>query len=658
MSTAPKIPDVTGRYGKEYTQLGREFQANAHRIGINGVSELIGAASAAARYYRQKQDEDTPDDRIYKIDTEKEIDRTLAKIGSDNRLNPENFDTAAEQKLDELLENVPDKHKQWFMEKYSERRNGYAHTVNINTEENKYNRQLEGFMQHSEELRAQAMNYAKQGNQAAYNETLAKWQENEEYMYNHGFMSIHSKISRLQDFTNGAIVEQQTGYAKQLFGNSGKLEAQIKSIENSGKYTPEQKKSILNSIKGEYSSWQAKNKVGNDELSATADFGIKAYNAGIEPKDFNAEETLQKLTDKGLMKKAAELQNAIKNKQVTATFAGLNPLQMDNSLREMKKNATTKEDLDLIKTLETLKDKAETQLNSDPLAFALDHGVVDSSGLDFNKPESVAARVQSAKIVQEKYSLPYAPLLTKAETKTLSNTLQRANAAERAAIVSTLAENFGDDAGSIFADIAPKNPEVAVAGKIYNSRPDVAVSIIEGKEIKEKEGGYAPTKNINLYNALGKVDSALSNFDTEDVANVKEAIIAQATYLNKKNNIFGEGDASSQSNVDEDTINQAITDVLGAQIVTMDKGLHWWGDNYNTVLPENASKSYFEDWIKGLKDSDIGKAYVGDYKVSTDTIKKEGEFRYNSRNTYMIFWNGEPVTNEAGEPIILQYGGK
>ena len=174
MNTAPKIPDVTGRYGKEYTQLGREFQANAHRIGINGVGELIGAASAAARYYRQKQDEDTPDDRIYKIDTEKEIDRTLAKIGSDNRLNPENFDTAAEQKLDELLENVPDKHKQWFMEKYSERRNGYAHTVNINTEENKYNRQLEGFMQRREELHEKTMNYAKQDNQTPYKETHAK----------------------------------------------------------------------------------------------------------------------------------------------------------------------------------------------------------------------------------------------------------------------------------------------------------------------------------------------------------------------------------------------------------------------------------------------------------------------------------------------------
>ena len=73
MNTAPKLPDVTGRYSKEYTQLGREFQANAHRIGINGAGGLLEAATAAARYYRQKTDEDTPDDRIYKIDTEKEI---------------------------------------------------------------------------------------------------------------------------------------------------------------------------------------------------------------------------------------------------------------------------------------------------------------------------------------------------------------------------------------------------------------------------------------------------------------------------------------------------------------------------------------------------------------------------------------------------------
>lgn len=655
--TTPKV-DVTGKFGATYSQLGRDFEAHAHRIGVNGLGGLIEAAGNAARFYRNEKNEDTPDDRIYKIDTEKEIDTVLAKIGSDNRLNPEGFDTAAEDKLNELLDKVPEKHQQWFMETYSQRRNGYFHTVNVNTEENKYNRQLEGFMQHSEELRAQAMNYAKQGNQAGYNETLNKWRENEEYMYSHGFMNIHTKISRLQDFTNNAIVEQQTGYAKQLFGNSDKLQSQIKSIENSSKYTPEQKKSIINSIKGEYSSWQAKNKVGNDELSAQADFGIKAYNDGIEPKDFNAEETMQNLLSKGLVKKAAELQNAVRNKEVTATFAGLNPLQMESTLRDMKKNAKTKEDLSLIKTLESLKDKAENQLANDPLAFALDHNVVDGGAIDFNKPESVASRVQTARVVQQKYGLSYTPLLTKAETKTLSNTLERANAPERAAIVSTLAENFGEEASSVFADIAPKNPEVAVAGKIYTDRPDVAISIIEGKEIKNKESGYAPTKNIDLYNAFGKLDSALSNFDTEDVANIKEAIIAQATYLNKKNDIYAEGNASTKSNIDEDTINQAITDVLGAEIVSMDKGLHWWGDNYNTVLPENTSKANFEDWIKGLKDSDIGKAYVGDNDLNAKKIREECEFRYNSRNTYMIFYNGQPVTNEAGEPIILQYGGK
>lgn len=655
---APKIPDITGKYGSTYNQLGRDFYVNTHRVGISGTGNLLEAVNNAARYYRQEKDEDTPDDRIYKIDTEKEIDKTLAKIGSDNRLDPDSFDTVAEEKLNEMLENVPEKHQQWFMEKYKERRNGYFHTVNINTEENHYNRQLEGFMQHAEELRAQAMNYASHGNQAEYNEALNKWRENEEYMYNHGFITINQKISRLQDFTDTAIVSQQTGYAKQLFGNSEKLDAQIKNIENSSKYTPEQKKSIINSIKGEFNTWQAKNKVGDDNLSSTADFGIKAYNAGIEPKGFNAEETMQSLISRGLTKKAKELQTAIRNKKVTSTFAGMNTLQMDNSLRELKKNATTKEDLDLIKTLENLKDKAETQITADPLAFALDHGVVDDETLDFNKPESVAARKTQAKIVQEKYGLSYTPLLTKAETKTLSNTLERSNAAERAAIVSTLAENFGDDASSVFADIAPKNPEVAVAGKIYNERPDIAVSILQGKEIKNQEGGFAPNKNIDLYNALGKMDSALSNFDTADVAAVKEAVIAQATYLNKKNNIYAKGDAVAKDAAKEDTINQAVTDVLGAEIVTMDKGLHWWGDNYETVLPENTSKNNFEYWIKNLKDSDIGKAYVGDYSINADTIKEECEFRYNDKNSYTLVYRGKTVVNTSGEPIILEYRGK
>ena len=655
--SAPKI-DVTGKYTSRYNQLGRDMQANMHHIGIRGTDGAIDALLNAVNFAGKVKNEDTPDDRLYKIEAEKDLDTTLAKIGSENRLDPDKFNELSEQKLSEMLENVPQKHQQWFQEKFKERRNGYLHTININTEENHYNRQFEGFMQHSEELRAKAMNYARQGNQAAYNQTLNEWQENEEYMYNHGFMSIHNKISRLQDFTDTAIVEHQTGYAKQLFTDSSKLDAQIKAITDSGKYTPEQKKSIINSIKGEYSSWQAKNKISNEELSKTADFGIKAYNAGIEPKDFDAEDTLQKLNAKGLVKKATELQTAIKNKKVTTTFAGLNPLQMESALRDMKKNATTKEDLDLIKTLESLKDTAEKELTTDPLAFAIDHGVVDDSGLDFNKSDSVAARKQAGKFVQEKYGLAYTPLLTKAETKTLSNTLARSNSSERAAIVSVLSDNFGEEANAIFADIAPKNPEVAVAGKIYGEHPEVAVSILQGKEIKDKEGGYAPNKNIDLYNALGKMDAALSNFDTADVAAVKEAVIAQATYLNKKNNIFEKGNASSQDMVDEDTINQAITDVLGAEIVTMDKGLHWWGSNYSTVLPENTSKNNFIDWIKNLNDKDIGKAYVGDYTINADTIKRECEFKYNASNSYTLTYNGQTVVKANGEPLILQYRGK
>lgn len=649
--TTPKV-DVTGKFGATYSQLGRDFEAHAHRISVDGLGGLIEAAGNAARFYRNEKNEDTPDDRIYKIDTEKEIDTVLAKIGSDNRLNPEGFDTAAEDKLNELLDKVPEKHQQWFMETYSQRRNGYFHTVNVNTEENKYNRQLEGFMQHSEELRAQAMNYAKQGNQAGYNETLNKWRENEEYMYSHGFMNIHTKISRLQDFTNNAIVEQQTGYAKQLFGNSDKLQLQIKSIENSSKYTPEQKKSIINSIKGEYSSWQAKNKVGNDELSAQADFGIKAYNDGIEPTDFNAEETMQNLLSKGLVKKAAELQNAVRNKEVTATFAGLNPLQMESTLRDMKKNAKTKEDLSLIKTLESLKDKAENQLANDPLAFALDHNVVDGGAIDFNKPESVASRVQTARVVQQKYGLSYTPLITKNEAIFFSNQIQNMQAPQKAQALANIYTGFGEDAKVIFNALAPKNPEFAQAAALYMNNPNAAINILEGMDIVKNQPEFTPSKTADFdseyYKKIGT--EVFSEMSPEWNEGIKKTIKADLAVQNKETGV-------TDRSFNSDNFNKAFAETIGEIVdIKMNDTGYLFKDSFKTVTPSGVSATDFENWWRGIDDEKLKDCYtMSGIDVDAQTLDGYGSAHFIGNGRYRVKIRGEYVYKD-GIPLILEYG--
>lgn len=650
------IPKINLTNQNSFSGVGGRFQAT-NTLRQSGVGEAMRralyAASQAANAYKEAK-ENSPEEKEYWIKQERLIDETFALNGKNNQTSPEAFKAQAVKDKEKLMKEIPDDKQEKFSLMYESKMNGYNHAVAVNRVNLDYNRQLETFISESDNLRTKAFNATLNGDSDGYAEALKNWQENEEYMYEHGFISIEKKINRLKDFTDGALIQQNLGKARKLFGNSEQLNSYLKNIDNSKSYSPEQKHSIKNSIVSDFNTWQATNRATGKEFSESADFGIKAYSMGIEPAGFDVDKTLERLKELGLNDKAQQLQNAYNLRQDMNSFSKLSLGQMSEELGNLRKNAKNEQDLARIKALETLSEQAAKDIDADPLAYAAAHGVVENDTISLTEPETISKRRQNGLVLQEKYGLDYTPVMTKTEIDGLSKTLKNANAETKTAIVGVLNENFGADADQIFQKISGENPELSVAAKIYQRNPQISQNIIAGMDISANEKQFAPNNDMALYNAFGKVDQALSNISSEDVAKVKAAIKANMAFKNKQNNLFTDGQAMNEDKLKY--AEEAIEEVLGGKIARQSG--NWWSGYSYVLLPENVSEDDWDDWKDGLTDKDVGDVYLEDKKVSAKTIKENGFFAYDDNGKYTVSLNGNYLRRANGEIAILEYRGR
>lgn len=650
------IPKINLTNQNSFSGVGGRFQAT-NTLRQSGVGEAMRralyAASQAANAYKEAK-ENSPEEKEYWIKQERLIDETFALNGKNNQTSPEAFKAQAAKDKEKLMKEIPDDKQEKFSLMYESKMNGYNHAVAVNRVNLDYNRQLETFISESDNLRTKAFNATLNGDSDGYAEALKNWQENEEYMYEHGFISIEKKINRLKDFTDGALIQQNLGKARKLFGNSEQLNSYLKNIDNSKSYSPEQKHSIKNSIVSDFNTWQATNRATGKEFSESADFGIKAYSMGIEPAGFDVDKTLERLKELGLNDKAQQLQNAYNLRQDMNSFSKLSLGQMSEELGNLRKNAKNEQDLARIKALETLSEQAAKDIAADPLAYAAAHGVVENDTISLTEPETISKRRQNGLVLQEKYGLDYTPVMTKTEIDGLSKTLKSANAETKTAIVGALNENFGADADQIFQKISGENPELSVAAKIYQRNPQISQNIIAGMDISANEKQFAPNNDMALYNAFGKVDQALSNISSEDIAKVKAAIKANMAFKNKQNNLFTDGQAMNEDKLKY--AEEAIEEVLGGKIARQSG--NWWSGYSYVLLPENVSEDDFDDWKDGLTDKDVGDVYLEDKKVSAKTIKENGFFAYDDNGKYTVSLNGNYLRRANGEIAILEYRGR
>lgn len=642
-----------GKFGSSYQQLGRDIQAHGHRIGLNGLGPVLEAAAHGAEIIRKTVTEDTPGDRVWKIEKESLIDSETAKLAVQYKADPNKFTEEVEKLQAKLADDVTAKHNDWFAETFNKKKAGYLHTLEINAAEVERGREFEKLHNYGEELRAKAMHYASQGNQQAYNDYLAKWQENTNFMYDNQFITPQQKVYMADNFIQEGLVQLNTGFAKKSFGDVNKLNAILKKIDNTSTYTPEQKTSIKNNIKAEYNTWLATQKVANKELSDNADFGIKAYNAGIEPEGFDVAEMVNSLIAKGLNTKAVELKKAYDDRQMYKTFSGMNLVQMQETLREAKNSVKNKDDLARIKNLQSIFDNAEKNIKDDALTFAIDHGVIKDQGLDFNNPESVANRLNNAKVLKEKYNLKDAPVMTKAETSFYNQIISNGNPATKVKILNAFKNTLDDDSfKTVIRQITPKNPEFAHAASLVNNNETAALHIIEGTEIIKSNPEFKLKSDDEFNEAFyNKIDiNTFGEQSPEWVAGLKDTIKALIASKNKE-----KGKADRE--FDNDIFNEAFKEVVGdIATIDIDGTGYFWDKTFKVPTPKNVSAADFEYWYKDIKDGDLDGAYTASgLIVNSYALHEYGSLRIVGDNQYRVYYNNQPVFNEKGEPFILSY---
>lgn len=654
---APKA-NVTGKFTGSYASIGRNFRAQGQVYnGIGRATEnLFNSMLQAADTYIKEKSKETPEERLFKLEKEREINSLVATDGATFRYDPDGFSEQSQKSKANFLEDIPEDQWDWANETYEKTINRYHSVVTSNKTMLNRQKQLEAFNKAGEEYKNQALTAAANGDLKTFAEASVKWRENEEYMFNNGFLDGNVKVRRAKEFTNIGVLQQNLFAAKQLFGNDEQLSAFIKNVDSSKNYTPEQKHSIKNTILSEYNSWHALNKVQAADTIKAADFGIQAYSMGIEPAGFDFDKTLANLKASGQNEKAAQLESAFNIKEEMRSFSQLSVGQMNEELKRLKKTASDKEDLSRIKILSQLAVTAEKDISDDPLDYAERHGIIQNDELDLTKPEKFSNRLKNAAFLQQKYQLDYMPIVKKSETEALKKAISNMGTEEKAGTLALLNNAFGENANQIFETVSPDNPEFAVAGKIFQRDPQTAINIIAGTEIAANEKGFAPTQNIALHNAFGRLDQALSNFSPEDVGKIKKAVVANMTYLNKKNNLFADGDAIDIDKTE--TADEAIENVLGGKIVRMSVGDKWFGDRYYTVLPGNTDQNDFEEWFKNLKDEDIKEAFVDGKRIRAQSIFNTGILNYDDNNRYTVTVNGELIRHADGTPLYLKYEAK
>ena len=649
--------DVTGKFGTTFSSLGRDFQAGG-RIYSNvgdAALNLIKSLGNAAQVYRQERAKETPEERQFKIKTEREIDATIATHAASYRYKPQEFLEYTTNHKEEFLKNIPEEHYDWANEIYEKRINGYYSTVNSNKLMLDRQTQLNGFMEVSDELRNKAMIAASNGDMTGAAEYTVKWQENEEFMFNNGFMDGAKKHAREKDFTDDTIIQQHLFAAKQQFGNTEQLNALLQKVDKSSNYTPEQKHSIKQTILSEHSSWQALNKVKSAEIIKTADFGIEAYAMGIEPQGFDFNDTYSQLKATGNVEKAEALQQAYYSRKEMTSFAKLSPGQMTEEIQNLKKSASDENDLKRIKNLERLAEVANKQIEADPLNFAIQHGVVADNGLDLTKPETFAVRKQNAAFIQEKYGLADAPVITKAEEKMLSEAIARNNPQENAALVGTIYNGFGDSAGHVFRSVSSLSPEFAHAASVFSNNPAAAIEILEGMDIVKNEPIFLPSSeadfDASFYKQMG--NSMFADMTPEWISGLKKTVKSSFATHNKRNN-------DTSRTINEDYLKTAFNSVVG-DVVDMEidvKG-SLMDNEYKVPAPLGVSSKQFTDWYLALTDKDIPEAVtLTGLDVSMKRIQERGTLHYAGNGFYRVRINGELIYTTDGKPLVLQYKGE
>jgi len=281
----------------------------------------------------------------------------------------------------------------------------------------------------------------------------------------------------------------------------------------------------------------------------------------------------------------------------------MTPLQVQQELLQIEQGVAgqgetgldTMQEVELASAARGLLNEMTTAIEQDPLAYAARVGHIELAPLNTDDPRMVADRVAQSRQIAGIYEIT-PTYLTDAESDQMANVLSEGDTITKMAVLESVVSNFADKSPDVFAQIAPKKPELAhIGGLVKLKKMDVARVALQGID-RIEEGNkpidFTPTNTNFMYQ-----DATETAFSFQPEAKMATRQVANAIYAQKA---FEQGLEVFDSALWEESINLAV----GYDSSTGKGGLQEVRGTI-TLLPPELDADKMEDMLDEITADDI-----------------------------------------------------
>lgn len=645
---AGRVPEYFSRMPRAE---GMRLATNAPFIPRQQIARNVTSAAlelAGAYLEKERREKRIADNRQYE-ESSIALNSTLSEKAEKFRFDQEKFDAACKEEREKFLADIEEDKKADYGLLFDRQAARYSQNIFQNQSRLNQEKQTAVFLNASRTYYDAATTAARSGNMEEAQYNIDRFMEVRESLMNSGELSAEKYADMGLRFSDEVEKQKVLGEfdAVKPLGEE-KVREYIGNFMKREDMPVERRQKFVNAMLGDYRTFQANNELAGKQYLEQADFIADAVSRGLEP-DIDTTAVIEGLETSGNFEAAKKLRQVISLGAETKEFVKLSPGTMKTEIDNLKQNPRTPYDLARLNSFEKTMSAALKEIRQDPMNFAISRKIVDDRSLDFNSltPEAAQRRLQNAKLVQQRYSLPEAPVLTQNEAAALGAAINAGDARSNAALLAVINQNFPENTGAIVRSIAPKAPQFAQAAALYRSNPAAAVDIIEGVDIMKYEPEYTPSSEDDFNDIYyQKVNNEMFAYmSPEWRENIKKTVKANLAAKNRS-------DGNTKRQAESDKINAAIKDVVG-EIVTIDND-----NNFKIPAPQGVSGEDFENWFLGLTDDAVpadARTLTGNH-VDAANIVDSCALRYAGNGKYLVehYQNGL-IYRADGSPLLLEF---
>ncbi len=360
-----------------------------------------------------------------------------------------------------------------------------------------------------------------------------------------------------------------------------------------------------------------------------------------------------------------KLESFIYSREILSKWVGLNPAVIQAEINNMTRGlegqgeagVDTQLEVDVIATAQKLHKNMVAALDKDAITFANKAGVIELEPLNMGSAEEMAASVQKRLVQSDEVQSVYGKsnILTESEVDSIKSQYDQEDRFGKMVVLGSLSDAFGDRAGDVMAEIAPKDPTLAhIGGLVTLGAMDSAEAALKGSEyiaLGQKPAYLTPqTIQPEFTNFVGS--AFLNNQDARASTYDLAVSIYTARAVDRGLDMY-------EPDLWQESINLAI----GYDPATGNGGIQAVRGQ-NVILPRSMDASTFSDMLDSITPEDIARATNQDFYPEMVTQIADDEDWYPIQLGYgeYYFAKGTAGTTDFryfadpdNNPIILNF---